>query len=111
FGALILFLIRAFTSALAVRRSNRLIHLKLLTHVIHCPIFFYDTTPLGRILNRFTGDVSQTDQVLYQNLTQIAIIAVDTPFFLYIGLPTILIFFVLMKIYSRASRNLQRLEV
>ncbi|KAA6384229.1 MAG: putative ABC transporter [Streblomastix strix] len=74
-----------------------------------------------KILNRFTGDVSQTDQVLYQKLTQvmnswinligqIVIIAVDTPFFLYIGLPTILIFFILMKIYSRASRNLQRLE-
>ncbi|KAA6355765.1 MAG: putative Multidrug resistance-associated protein, partial [Streblomastix strix] len=41
---------------------------------------------------------------------QIVIVAVDTPFFLYIGLPTLIIFFIVMKIYSRASRNLQRLE-
>ncbi|KAA6400152.1 MAG: ABC transporter: Multidrug resistance-associated protein, ATP binding protein, partial [Streblomastix strix] len=120
-GVLLLFLIRAVASAFAVRRSNRLIHRKLLTHVAHCPTSFYDQTPMGRILNRFTGDISQTDQVLYMNLTQvmncwlsligqIVIVAVDTPFFLYIGLPTLIIFFIVMKIYSRASRNLQRLE-
>ncbi|KAA6380701.1 MAG: putative Multidrug resistance-associated protein [Streblomastix strix] len=67
-GVLFLFLIRAFISAFAVRRSNRLIHRKLITHITHAPVSFYDTTPLGRILNRFTGDVSQADQALYVNL-------------------------------------------
>ncbi|KAA6392071.1 MAG: putative ABC transporter C family member 3 [Streblomastix strix] len=120
-GVLIFFLTRACVSAFAVRRSNRLIHRKLITHVVHSPSSFFDTTPLGRILNRFTGDVSQTDQALYMNLMQvlnclasligqIIIIAIDTPFFLYIGLPTLLIFYFVMKIYSRASRNLQRIE-
>ncbi|KAA6331527.1 MAG: hypothetical protein EZS28_053379, partial [Streblomastix strix] len=106
-GVLLLFIIRAVISAFAVRRSNRLIHRKLLNHVMHAPSSFFDTTPLGRILNRFTGDIAQTDTVLFMVFMQvlnmwfglvgqIVVVAVDTPFFLYIGLPTLIIFYFVM---------------
>lgn len=57
-------MVRAVLSGFAVKRSNRIIHNRLLNHVIHCPPAFFDTPPMGRILNRFTGDITQTDQML-----------------------------------------------
>ncbi|KAA6370904.1 MAG: putative Multidrug resistance-associated protein [Streblomastix strix] len=41
---------------------------------------------------------------------QIIIIAIDTVWFLAIGLPALVLFFLLMLLYGRAARNLHRLE-
>ncbi|KAA6384714.1 MAG: ABC transporter: Multidrug resistance-associated protein, ATP binding protein, partial [Streblomastix strix] len=120
-GQLIFYLTRGFISAFAVKRSNKLIHHELLEHVMNAPSQFFDTTPMGRILNRFTGDITLTDQNLYVNFLyvismwimlagQIIIIAIDTVWFLIIGLPALLLFFMLMLLYGRATRNLHRLE-
>lgn len=34
--------------------------------VLHAPMYYFDTTPLGRVLNRFTYDVEQVDITLAQ---------------------------------------------
>ncbi|KAA6397487.1 MAG: putative Multidrug resistance-associated protein [Streblomastix strix] len=105
----------------AVKRSNGLIHHNLLQHVMNAPNSFYDTTPMGRIHNRFTGDITIIDQKLYMVFLivasiwimlvgQIVVIAVDTLWFLAIGLPVLVFFFLLMMLSGRATRNLQRLE-
>ncbi|KAA6383301.1 MAG: ABC transporter: Multidrug resistance-associated protein, ATP binding protein [Streblomastix strix] len=120
-GGLIFLIIRAIVSAFAVKRSNRVIHQELLSNVMNAPSSFFDTTPMGRILNRFTGDITITDQTLYMLwilvvsmwimlVGQIVIIAIDTVWFLIIGGPALLLFFLLMLLYGRAARNLQRLE-
>ncbi|KAH7820854.1 putative Multidrug Resistance Associated Protein (MRP) [Monocercomonoides exilis] len=120
-GVLVLLLIRAAVVRPMSGRSNRKIHKELLESVMHCPSSFFDTTPMGRILNRFTGDVPQVDQQLLSQLLQVVsmwlglvgqvvIVAVDTVFFLAIGLPALVVYYVILSIYSRASRNLQRLE-
>ncbi|KAA6330900.1 MAG: hypothetical protein EZS28_053443 [Streblomastix strix] len=41
---------------------------------------------------------------------QIIIVSIDTVWFLIIGGPSLLLFFLLMLLYGRAARNLQRLE-
>ncbi|KAK2960698.1 Multidrug resistance-associated protein [Blattamonas nauphoetae] len=102
-------------------RSNRIIHQRLINHVMHCPVSFFDTTPLGRIINRFGGDIAQTDRNLVVLLYdvylmvvgfvgQIVIVAISTPWFLAIGLPVLLLFGVVLVLYSRAARDLQRLD-
>ncbi|KAK2942507.1 Multidrug resistance-associated protein [Blattamonas nauphoetae] len=76
---------------------------------------------MGRIVNRFTGDLSQTDQtllsLLFQIMTlaigvvgQIVIVGVSTPIFHAIGLLALVVYFVLCILYNRAARNLQRLD-
>ncbi|KAA6380792.1 MAG: putative ABC transporter C family member 2, partial [Streblomastix strix] len=46
------------------KRSCRIIHNDLLNHVMKAPNSFFETTPLGRIVNRFSGDIVSNDQQL-----------------------------------------------
>ena len=62
-AALILLLravIQTFTSVNAARR----VHTAAASAVLAAPMSFFDTTPLGRILNRFSGDVQKVDTQL-----------------------------------------------
>lgn len=118
---LVVSVIRTFWSGFAVRRSNRIIHNRLLTHVLHAPPSFFDTTPLGRILNRFSAEISQTDQFLHVYfmtavyfilgiIRSTVIVGISTPVFLTIGGPALLAFAILLYVYSSPSRNLQRAD-
>jgi ABC-type multidrug transport system fused ATPase/permease subunit len=45
-----------------MRKSLKTVHRNLLSHVIRAPLSFYDSTPTGRVLNRFTGDIKTLDR-------------------------------------------------
>ncbi|KAK2956863.1 Multidrug resistance-associated protein [Blattamonas nauphoetae] len=112
---------RALLSSYAIYRSGKRIHDGMLQRVLHAPISFFDTTPMGRIVNRFTGDMTQIDQMLLTVLMQvldywlslignIVVVAVDDVLFLTFAIPILLFFVILLVFYARASRNLLRLE-
>ena len=50
----------AFGSIVASRR----LHNRLLLNIMHSPMSFFDTTPLGRIVNRFSKDLFTIDQAI-----------------------------------------------
>ncbi|KAK2950395.1 Multidrug resistance-associated protein [Blattamonas nauphoetae] len=117
--ALFLMMLRMCFVSAGAKRSNKIVHDTLLSHVIRCPPSFYDTTPVGRILNRFSGDLSQTDTSLIQFLSlvfrqvtdllgQIVIVSINTPFFLFVGLPVLVVYFIILIVFQRSSRNLMR---
>ncbi|KAK2944579.1 Multidrug resistance-associated protein [Blattamonas nauphoetae] len=64
-GLLVLLMLRSAMTAGAVGRSARVDYDKLMDHVMSCLSSFFDTTPMCRILNRFTGDIPQVDQFLF----------------------------------------------
>ncbi|KAJ1665634.1 hypothetical protein EV178_003009 [Coemansia sp. RSA 1646] len=49
-------------------RAERDIHKKLLQTVMHATPRFFDSTPVGRIVNRFSGDMNSIDQTTISNL-------------------------------------------
>lgn len=44
--------------------ASRYVHLKMLNAILKTALTFYDTTPVGRILSRFSKDIDLVDQEL-----------------------------------------------
>lgn len=54
----------AFTLSFGCLDAAKELHAKLLSTVLRLPMSFFDTTPLGRLINRFSKDVDTLDNVL-----------------------------------------------
>lgn len=57
-------LIANLVFALSCLNAAKKLHLNLLVAALHWTMSYYDTTPLGRILNRFSTDVQAVDNTL-----------------------------------------------
>ena len=53
---------------LAAYTAGRKLHWIILIGVLHAPISFFDTTPLGRIINRFAKEIDAVDSSLPNSL-------------------------------------------
>ena len=53
-GQAVLVLLGSFSMALGAILAARTLHDGMLTSILRSPMSFFDTTPLGRILNRFS---------------------------------------------------------
>ncbi len=58
------------TQKLAAYTAGRKLHLIILMGVLHAPMSFFDTTPIGRIINRFAKDIDSVDTALPNAFTQ-----------------------------------------
>ena len=56
--------LQELSGLLAGLRTSKVQHKRLLKNILACPMTFFDQTPIGRILNRFSKDVDVLDQVL-----------------------------------------------
>lgn len=56
---------------LACWRAARILHELLLDNVLKAPLQFFDVTPLGRILSRFSKDVDVVDTSLPSELADV----------------------------------------
>ncbi|KAF9415902.1 hypothetical protein BGZ76_004727, partial [Entomortierella beljakovae] len=109
------------TMVIAGVRASALLHDRLLNNVLRLPMSFFDTTPIGRIVNRFSSDCFSVDEripwALHDTLFcivsvigSIIVIAVTTPLFLVIIPPVVVIFWFLQRYYIASSRNFRRIE-
>lgn len=56
---------------LACWRAAKIIHAKLLANVLKAPLHFFEVTPMGRILARFSKDVDILDTLLPMQATDV----------------------------------------
>jgi len=114
-------LCRSIVTAFCSVAAGRKIYNGALHAVLGSPMSFFDTTPLGRILNRFSVDAQKIDVQLASSGSQfvgyivsllctILIISLVSPFVL-IALPPLAFFYVLYASYYRnTAREVQRLD-
>ncbi|KAH7971518.1 hypothetical protein HPB49_025390 [Dermacentor silvarum] len=97
------------------------LHDEALSRLVRAPMSFFDTTPLGRMLNRFSKDLDQADiqislvvdcvlEQLSDVLGILLLITLYIPAFLPAVAPCALVYFVVQKLFVRTFRQLQRLE-
>lgn len=55
-------------SALAGINAARALHIILLQNIFHQPLSFFDVTPIGRILSRFSEDIETLDEEIMSDL-------------------------------------------
>mmetsp|Transcript_18358 Transcript_18358/g.26582 ORF Transcript_18358/g.26582 Transcript_18358/m.26582 type:complete len:1406 (-) Transcript_18358:280-4497(-) len=112
---------RALASFFFTLKASQTLHDQMTSAVLRAKIEFFDTNPLGRILNRFSADVGTNDDMLpttlFDFLVSASIVAgaVITTFsvlpFTLLALPPLLLYFVrVRKIFVTTSRELKRLD-
>ncbi|EDV32266.2 uncharacterized protein Dana_GF14135 [Drosophila ananassae] len=101
--------------------ARRNLHDKLLQTILHKTLHFFQVTPLGRIVNRFSNDMAVIDKKIAatgQRLLQFTLLCLSailinvtiTPWFLVLTLPICGAYYVVQKFYRCSARELQRIE-
>lgn len=57
-------LIASFLFYSTLLKASEILHNKMVWSVIKAPVLYFDKTPVGRILNRFSKDIGNMDDVL-----------------------------------------------
>ncbi|XP_070573723.1 ATP-binding cassette sub-family C member 9-like [Ptychodera flava] len=120
-AGIVLTLISGTVNVVFFLLAAKRIHTALLRNIVHAPVRFFDTTPVGRILNRFSNDTQVIDQRLWQTfiylikstLQVVAAVVVNTivvPIFIVIIIPIGIGYYFLQKFFITTSRELQRLD-
>ncbi|KAJ3259747.1 hypothetical protein HK104_006912, partial [Borealophlyctis nickersoniae] len=112
--------LQALLAAISGLWAAERLHRKALESIFRAPLRFFDTTPLGRIINRFSTDIEQIDTtlpeyirifILYISMTlaNFIYIAVIFPLFFAPLIPALLFFYWLQDFYRSTSRELKRI--
>jgi len=64
-GCLGMVMVRVTVLSLSAQLGARTIHDSMIIRVMRAPMAFFERTPMGRVLNRFSADVETLDQVRY----------------------------------------------
>ncbi|KAI0460447.1 metal resistance protein YCF1 [Xylaria acuta] len=101
--------------------ASRKLHERMATAIFRAPMSFFDTTPAGRILNRFSSDVYRLDEVLARTFNMLfvnfarsgftlIVVSVGTPAFVALIIPLSAVYYWVQRYYLRTSRELKRLD-
>ena len=119
--ALVVMTMSSFSFYYLLLKAAENLHSKMTVATIKAPVKFFDLTPAGRILNRFSKDIGCVDDVLPPLFLQALIyclfslsgilVPVATNYWLFLALlPIIGIFVYITRYYLRSSRELKRIE-
>lgn len=116
-----LMVISGVVFAFASYRASKKIHGAALESVLACPMSWFDSQPLGRIVNRFSRDVDTVDSLLSDSVrvfgftlsmtaSIIILICVLFQYFIIPVVPLLIIYYLTQAFYRRTSVELKRLD-
>lgn len=105
---------------LAIKMSKNL-HDQMLSSIVHCPMSYFETTPIGSIMNSFTADISTIDSTLpsmlyafLRTLTtlifNVIVSVIAAPFILVIAVPLFFKYNRYRHQFVACSKQLQKLS-
>ncbi|KAK7486632.1 hypothetical protein BaRGS_00022157, partial [Batillaria attramentaria] len=114
-------LIYSVVDSVRTVHASKHLHKKMLHRVVRAPMAFFDTTPVGRIVNRFSQDISTIDTELPLTfimgldslcivVSTLVVISYSTPIFMVAILPLFAVYLTVQRFYIPTSRQLKRLE-
>ncbi|CAH1794382.1 unnamed protein product [Owenia fusiformis] len=101
--------------------ASRILHKNLLNNTVKNPMSFFDTTPMGRIINRFSKEMDIIDVNIPQYvqlwliglspfMATLVVIIYSTPIFLTVVLPLGIIFVAVQRLFTSTARQLKRID-
>ncbi|KAF7375201.1 Oligomycin resistance ATP-dependent permease YOR1 [Mycena sanguinolenta] len=117
----ITFFLMGSTFALLTYFASQNLHKRALTRVMHAPMSFFETTPLGRIMHRFTKDCDTIDSTLGEALRMffataanilgaVILIAIILPWFLIAVACVFSLYAWFAAFYRSSAREIKRLD-
>ncbi|XP_021347158.1 multidrug resistance-associated protein 1-like [Mizuhopecten yessoensis] len=108
-------------SLLRIVHGNGRLHAQMLHCTFRSPMSFFDTTPIGRIMNRFSSDIDVLDDrmprtyrliniVVFILISTVIVICIEIPTFLVALVPAGVLFAVALICYLPTTRQLKRIE-
>ncbi|KAF2435180.1 putative ABC metal ion transporter [Tothia fuscella] len=102
-------------------QASRSLHERMAHAMFRSPMSFFETTPIGRILNRFSTDMFRVDEAISRSFSEmfgngsrafftIAVICGTTPVFIAVLIPLGVLYSYIQRYYLRSNRELKRLE-
>ncbi|XP_069463152.1 ATP-binding cassette sub-family C member 12-like [Ambystoma mexicanum] len=120
-GMIILSVFKGYAFTRATLKASSVLHDKVFYKILQSPMSFFDTTPTGRLMNRFSKDMDEVDvrlpfqaenflQQMFLVLSTIIIVSLVFPYLLVAIAVLGVAFVVLMSIFQKGISELKRLE-
>lgn len=101
-------------------RGGRIVHERMARRVMKAPMNFFERTPVGRIMNRFSNDINKVDDALPRSFNMFmgtilktgmtfAVVVLAIPIFLIVVFLLIFVYGYYQKYYICVQRELKRL--
>ncbi|XP_026440511.1 ABC transporter C family member 10-like [Papaver somniferum] len=114
-------LVRSLSTAALGINSSKSLFSKLLKSLIHAPVAFYESTPLGRILSRVSSDSSIVDldvpfslvlaiANILNTYASLGVMTVITWQVLFVTIPMVCLVIYLQRYYSASANELMRIN-
>ncbi|XP_023553923.1 ABC transporter C family member 2-like isoform X2 [Cucurbita pepo subsp. pepo] len=121
FGQVVVTLLNSYWLIISSLYAAKRLHDLMLTSILKAPMVFFNTNPLGRIINRFSKDLSDIDRSvasffnmflgqISQLLSTFILIGFMSTLSLWAILPLLLLFYAAYLYYQSTAREVKRLD-
>lgn len=111
---------RIVTRSLCGLTASKLLHDTMARTVLRSPMSFFETTPVGRIINRFSSDINELDdglpnafiellRTLVNLVVSMSVVIVSAPMVMAVLAPLSILYSYYQKYYQASSRELKRI--